>query len=37
MIVIGLVVDYGIFGPIERHVSRWKGKPTTEAAVGGVG
>ena len=37
MIVIGLVVDYGIFGPIERRVSRWKGRPTTEAAVGGVG
>jgi NitT/TauT family transport system permease protein len=37
MIVIGLVVDYGIFGPIERRVSRWKGRPTAEAAVGGVG
>jgi NitT/TauT family transport system permease protein len=36
MIVIGLVVDYGIFGPIERRVSRWKGRPTTEAAVGGI-
>ena len=37
MIVIGLAVDYGIFGPLERRVSRWKGKPATEAAVGGVG
>ncbi len=37
MIVIGIAVDYGVFGPIERRVSRWKGKPTTEAAVGGVG
>ena len=33
MIVIGLVVDYGIFGPIERRVGRWKGRPTAEAAL----
>jgi NitT/TauT family transport system permease protein len=37
MIVIGIVVDYGIFGPIERRVSRWKGRPVTEAVVGGIG
>jgi ABC-type nitrate/sulfonate/bicarbonate transport system permease component len=37
MIVIGLAVDYLVFGPIERRVSRWKGAPRTETAVGGLG
>lgn len=37
MIVIGVAVDYLVFGPLERRVSRWKGRPATEAAVGGVG
>lgn len=36
MIVIGLVVDYGVFGPLERRVSRWKGRPVTGVAIGGI-
>src|SRR5215218_6404165 len=34
MIVLGLIVDYGVFGPIERRVSRWKRVRTTELARG---
>jgi len=37
MIVIGLVVDYGVFGPIERRVGRWKGRPVGDAAIGRIG
>ena len=37
MIVIGLVVDYGIFGPIERRVSRWKGRSGQELVAGALG
>lgn len=37
MIVIGLVVDYGVFGPIERRVGRWKGRPPGVILLEGVG
>jgi NitT/TauT family transport system permease protein len=36
MILIGLIVDYGIFGPLERRVGKWKGKPLRAAELGRV-
>lgn len=36
MILVGLVVDYGVFGPLERRVSRWKGQSHAEVAIEGV-
>ena len=36
MIVLGILVDTLVFGPIERRVSQWKSKPV-EAGIGGVG
>ena len=35
MIVMGIVIDNLVFGPIERRVSQWKSKPV-EAGIGGV-
>jgi NitT/TauT family transport system permease protein len=35
MIVLGLLVDIFVFGPIERRVSQWKSKPV-ESGVGGA-
>ena len=35
MIVIGLVVDRLVFGPIERRVGRWKGRDAS-TAIGGT-
>lgn len=31
MIAIGLIVDYGVFGPLERWASRWKGRAALDA------
>jgi NitT/TauT family transport system permease protein len=36
MVAVGLVVDYGIFGPLERRVSRWKGRPVGEFTLGEI-
>jgi ABC-type nitrate/sulfonate/bicarbonate transport system permease component len=36
MVVVGLIVDYGVFGPLERHVSRWKGRPVGEFTLGEI-
>jgi hypothetical protein len=36
MIVIGLVVDRLVFGPIERRVSRWKGSETSVQIAGRI-
>jgi ABC-type nitrate/sulfonate/bicarbonate transport system permease component len=34
MIAIGLAVDYGVFGPIERRVGRWRGRQSMETRLG---
>jgi ABC-type nitrate/sulfonate/bicarbonate transport system permease component len=36
MVVVGLIVDYGVFVPMERHVSRWKGRPIGEFTLGEI-
>jgi NitT/TauT family transport system permease protein len=33
MVAIGLVVDYGVFAPLERWASRWKGKTVLDTAT----
>jgi NitT/TauT family transport system permease protein len=36
MVLVGLIVDYGVFGPLERRVSRWKGRPMGEFTLGEI-
>lgn len=36
MIVMGLLVDVLVFGPIERRVSQWKNKPVESGAGGAI-
>jgi ABC-type nitrate/sulfonate/bicarbonate transport system permease component len=36
MIVIGLLVDYGVFGPLERKVGRWRERPSVDVRLGGA-
>ena len=33
MIILGLVVDHGLFGPVERRANRWKGDVGKQAGV----